>query len=75
VIERVGGNEQVKVDIRIIATSNRDLQAECKKGTFREDLYFRSNVFNLQLPSLRERPQDIVALAEHFLKNMPRPIT
>jgi DNA-binding NtrC family response regulator len=68
VIERVGGNEQVKVDIRIIATSNRDLQAECKKGTFREDLYFRLNVFNLQLPPLRERPQDIVALAEHFLK-------
>jgi len=68
VIERVGGNEQVKVDIRIIATSNRDLQAECQKGNFREDLYFRLNVFNLQLPPLRERPQDIEALAEHFLK-------
>jgi DNA-binding NtrC family response regulator len=56
------------VDIRIIATSNRDLPEECKKGTFREDLYFRLNVFNLQLPPLRERPQDVAALAAHFIK-------
>jgi DNA-binding NtrC family response regulator len=68
VIERLGGNELVKVDIRIIATSNRDLPEECKKGTFREDLYFRLNVFNLQLPPLRERPQDVAALAAHFIK-------
>ena len=65
-IDRVGGNQPVKVDVRIIATSNRNLDDEARKGTFREDLYFRLNVVNLQIPPLRERPQDIEALAEHF---------
>jgi DNA-binding NtrC family response regulator len=66
VIDRVGGAQSVKVDIRIIATSNRNLAEEVRKGTFREDLLYRLNVVNLRLPALRERPLDIVALAEHF---------
>ncbi|WP_439815541.1 sigma-54-dependent transcriptional regulator FlbD [Zavarzinia sp. CC-PAN008] len=65
-IDRVGGSKPVKVDIRVIATSNRDLQAEVAKGTFREDLFFRLNVVNLKLPPLRKRPADIMVLSEHF---------
>ena len=65
-IDRVGGKTPVRVNIRIIATSNRDLQAEARAGRFREDLFYRLNVVNLQLPPLRERPADIVALADHF---------
>ncbi len=68
VIDRVGGNQPVKVDIRILATSNRDMLAEAKAGKFREDLYFRLNVVNLQLPPLRERPQDVALLSEHFAR-------
>ena len=67
-IDRVGGARPVKVDVRIIATTNRDLAEEVAKGTFREDLYFRLNVVNLSLPPLRERPEDIAVLAEHFIK-------
>src|SRR5204863_1307632 len=67
-IDRVGGTKPVKVDIRIIATSNRDLAEAVKHGTFREDLLYRLNVVNLRLPALRERPKDILALAEHFIK-------
>ena len=66
-IDRVGGQRPVNVDIRIIATSNRKLQDEVKKGTFREDLFFRLNVVNLQVPSLRDRPGDVKALAEFFV--------
>jgi DNA-binding NtrC family response regulator len=65
-IDRVGGTKPVKVDIRIVATSNRDLTDAAKRGTFREDLLYRLNVVNLRLPSLRERPKDILALARHF---------
>jgi DNA-binding NtrC family response regulator len=65
-IDRVGGGKPVKVDIRIIATSNRDLADAVKHGTFREDLLYRLNVVNLKLPSLRDRPKDILALARHF---------
>ena len=65
-IDRVGGTKPVKVDIRIIATSNRDLSEAVKHGTFREDLLYRLNVVNLRLPALRERPKDILALASHF---------
>ncbi|MBL6854718.1 MAG: sigma-54-dependent Fis family transcriptional regulator [Alphaproteobacteria bacterium] len=65
-IDRVGGVKPVKVDIRIIATSNRDLAEAVKHGTFREDLLYRLNVVNLRLPALRERPKDIQALARHF---------
>lgn len=67
-IDRVGGSGPVKVDIRIIATSNRDLPKAVAEGVFREDLLFRLNVVNLHLPSLRERPADILALADHFGK-------
>ncbi|HEX4303748.1 MAG TPA: sigma-54 dependent transcriptional regulator [Rhizomicrobium sp.] len=65
-IDRVGGTKPVKVDIRIIATSNRDLADAVKHGIFREDLLYRLNVVNLRLPALRERPKDIQALARHF---------
>jgi DNA-binding NtrC family response regulator len=65
-IDRVGGTKPVKVDIRIIATSNRDLAEAVKHGTFREDLLYRLNVVNLRIPALRERPKDILALARHF---------
>ena len=65
-IDRLGGSAPVKVDVRILATTNRDLTAEVKRGAFREDLYFRLNVVSLRTPALRERPGDIVALAEHF---------
>ena len=67
-IDRVGGTKPVKVDIRIIATSNRDLAEAVKHGTFREDLLYRLNVVNLRLPALRERPKDIRALSHHFAR-------
>ena len=67
VIDRVGGTRPVPVDIRIIATSNRNLQDAVRQGAFREDLLFRLNVVNLKLPPLRERPGDIAALADHFV--------
>jgi DNA-binding NtrC family response regulator len=67
-IDRVGGSKPVKVDIRIIATSNRDLAEAAKRGIFREDLLYRLNVVNLKLPALRERPKDILALARHFAR-------
>jgi two-component system response regulator FlrC len=65
-IDRVGGKRPVKVDIRVLATSNRDLVQAVRDGSFREDLLYRLNVMNLNLPPLRERPGDIVALSEHF---------
>ncbi|MBF0678860.1 MAG: sigma-54-dependent Fis family transcriptional regulator [Devosia sp.] len=67
VIDRVGGSKPVPVDIRILATSNRNLTDAVREGSFREDLLFRLNVVNLRLPALRERPGDIVALADHFV--------
>ncbi|HEY3798035.1 MAG TPA: sigma-54 dependent transcriptional regulator [Caulobacteraceae bacterium] len=67
-IDRVGGAKPVKVDIRVIATSNRDLAQAVRDGAFREDLLYRLNVVNLRLPPLRERPGDVAALAEHFVK-------
>ena len=68
-IDRVGGAGPVRVNVRILATSNRDLQAEIAAGRFREDLYFRLNVVGLRLPPLRERPGDIAALAEHYARH------
>ena len=65
-ITRIGSNDAIKVDVRLIATSNRNLEESVKKGEFREDLYFRLNVVNLRLPSLRERPNDIAALGQFF---------
>jgi len=67
-IDRVGGGKPVKVNIRVIATSNRDLAEAVKAGTFREDLLYRLNVVNLRVPALRERKADVIALARHFSK-------
>lgn len=67
-IDRVGGTKPVKINIRILATSNRDLRKAVADGSFREDLLFRLNVVNLALPPLRERPLDILALADHFIR-------
>lgn len=67
-IDRVGGTTPIKIDIRLLATSNRDLEAEVRAKRFREDLYYRLNVVNLEMPPLRERPADIAPLAEYFAK-------
>lgn len=69
VIDRVGGTRPVPVNIRILATSNRDLAESVRQGQFREDLLFRLNVVNLKLPALRERPADILELAQFFIKH------
>jgi DNA-binding NtrC family response regulator len=66
-IERVGGNELVKVDVRVISATNKDLEEAIKNGEFREDLYYRIAVFPIKLPPLRERKEDIPLLAAHFL--------
>ncbi len=66
--QRVGGNETLKADVRIIAATNRDLAEMVREGTFREDLYFRLNVLPIEAPPLRERPEDISALAQHFIR-------
>ena len=68
-IDRLGSNGPVKVNVRILATSNRDLAAEAAAGRFREDLYFRLNVVSLRIPPLRERPGDIAALADHYARH------
>jgi DNA-binding NtrC family response regulator len=68
VIDRVGGTRPVPVDIRIIATSNRNLSEAVREGAFREDLLFRLNVVNLKIPPLRERPADVLELAQHFVR-------
>ncbi len=67
-VDRIGGNKPVKVNIRVLATSNRDMQDTVKKGLFREDLYFRLNVISLAMPSLRDRKDDIKILAAHFIE-------
>ena len=67
-IDRIGGKKPVDVDVRILATSNRDMRQEVLNKTFREDLYFRLNVVNLALPALRDRKGDILPLAEYFVK-------
>ncbi len=66
--ERIGGSQRVKVDVRVLATSNRDLQAEIGTGRFREDLYYRLAVVPIRMPSLRERREDVPELARHFLE-------
>ncbi|HNF92164.1 MAG TPA: sigma-54 dependent transcriptional regulator [Accumulibacter sp.] len=66
-VERVGGKKPIALNIRIVATSNRDMAEAVSRGVFREDLYYRLNVFPLPIPALRQRPEDIVPLAKHFL--------
>ncbi len=71
-IERVGGTDTIRVDVRIILATNRDLAREVEAGRFREDLYYRINVLPIRLPALRERPDDIPALARHFVRAFAR---
>jgi len=80
-IDRVGSNKPVKIDVRILATSNRNMEEFVASGGFREDLYFRLNVMKLAIPPLRERPDDIIALSRHFAAKyaelngiQPRPV-
>lgn len=69
-VERVGGQKAIALDVRVLATSNREMKAEIAKGGFREDLYYRLNVFPLHIAPLRERPQDVLPLAQRFLSLM-----
>ena len=72
VFERIGGNISIKVNIRIIAATNRDLEACTREGKFREDLYYRLNIFPIVVPPLRERKTDIILLANHFIEKYAR---
>lgn len=67
--ERVGGNESIKIDVRVIGATNKDLDRLAAENAFRKDLLFRINVFPIYIPPLRERREDVIALAEHFLRN------
>ena len=71
-LRRLGGKNEVTVDVRVIAATNRDLKEQIRTGQFREDLYFRLNVFNIQLPPLRDRPEDIPSLVDHFVRRFAR---
>jgi DNA-binding NtrC family response regulator len=71
VFRRVGGTADIKVDVRLITATNRSLEEMMREGEFREDLYYRLNVFSIHIPPLRERKGDIILLVEHFIKNSP----
>jgi PAS domain S-box-containing protein len=79
IVERIGGNRDIKIDVRIIAATNKDLRHEVEMGRFREDLFYRLNVIPVHIPSLRERREDILPLAEFFLKkfaeSMGKPVS
>ena len=71
--ERVGGAEPIEVDVRVIAATHQDLEKLVKDGKFREDLYYRLNVIPIDLPPLRDRPEDIPVLVGHFCQKFARP--
>jgi len=71
-IRPVGGSKEIPVDVRVVSATNRDLPEAVSRGAFREDLYYRLNAFTIQIPALRERPEDILPLAEHFLQRYVR---
>ncbi len=72
VVEPVGGASGVRVDVRVLAATNKDLPTEIRAGRFREDLYFRLNVIPIFVPPLRDRAEDIPLLAEHFMEELAR---
>ena len=72
--ERLGNSQTIKVDVRVIAATNHDLEKEIESGKFREDLFYRLNVFPVKIPSLRERKEDIPLLVKHFIKKYSRKI-
>ena len=69
-VRRLGGSSEISVDVRVLAATNRNLELQLREGKFREDLYYRLNVFTIQLPTLRERSEDIPILIEHFLRQL-----
>ncbi|RLE23314.1 MAG: sigma-54-dependent Fis family transcriptional regulator, partial [Acidobacteria bacterium] len=71
-ITRIGSNKSIKVDFRVLAASNRNLKEMVSEGTFREDLFYRLNVFNIHVPPLRERVEDVPLLVEHFISTLRR---
>jgi formate hydrogenlyase transcriptional activator len=73
-LERIGGTETIKVDVRVIAATNRDLRAEVEAGRFRADLFYRLNIFPIEVPPLRDRVEDVPLLAEHFVREFARKI-
>ena len=71
-IERVGGNKPIPVDVRLVAATNRDLDEMVAEGTFREDLFYRLNVVKITMPPLRDRREDVVLLAQEFLREFAK---
>ena len=71
---RVGGSKTIKIDVRFIASTNKNLEKMIQEGEFREDLYFRLNVFTVHLPPLRERKEDIALLVDYFLQTLPKKV-